>query len=342
LFVNESALSSRVVAPPTVDIPHFRGTVWRPARRSDLDAITGMMHAADRVDHPRYLTLRDEVRDSLDTSYIDADKDTIVGIDLTNSYVAFGSVALLPGQETLVRSVLFGAVHPAWRGKGIGRQLLRWQEQRALQQLATSEKPLPGWILGFIDDQAIQTSHLFARAGFRTARYFFELRRRFDVPIPEVPLPDGFSIANPVPARDEELRLARNDAFRDHWGSQSTTEEQWERFARRSVSRPDLSFVVTAPTGEVAGFLLTEVNREDWPGQGYSSAYIDLVGVTRAWRHRGIAQAMLVEALRAIKAEGLDSAVLDVDSDSLTGALTLYEGVGFRQSGRSRSVHKMF
>ncbi|WP_394770969.1 GNAT family N-acetyltransferase [Lacisediminihabitans sp.] len=340
--MNESPLSSRVVAPPTVDFPAFRGTVWRSARRGDVDAITGMMHAADRVDHPRYLTQRDEVLDSLDSSYIDASRDTIVGIDLTNSYVAFGSVALLPGQETLVRSVLFGAVDPAWRGKGIGRQLLRWQEQRALQQLATSDKPLPGWILAFIDDEAIQTNHLFARAGFRTARYYFELRRRFDEPIPEVPLPEGFSIANPVPARHEELRLARNDAFRDHWGSQPTTEEQWERFARRSVSRPDLSFVVTAPTGEVAGFLLTEVNREDWPGQGYSSAYIDLVGVTRAWRHRGIAPAMLVEALRAIKAEGLDSAVLDVDSDSLTGALTLYEGVGFRQSGRSRSVHKMF
>ncbi|TXN30265.1 GNAT family N-acetyltransferase [Lacisediminihabitans profunda] len=340
--MNESPLSSRVVAPSTVDIPEFRGTVWRAARLGDVDAITGMMHAADRVDHPRYLTQRDEVLDSLDSSYIDAARDTIVGIDLTNSYVAFGSVALLPGQETLVRSVLFGAVDPAWRGKGIGRQLLRWQEQRALQQLATSDKPLPGWILAFIDDEAIQTNHLFARAGYRTARYYFELRRRFDEPIPEVPVPEGFSIANPVPARHEELRLARNDAFRDHWGSQPTTEEQWDRFARRSVSRPDLSFVVTAPTGEVAGFLLTEVNREDWPGQGYSSAYIDLVGVTRAWRHRGIAPAMLVEALRAIKAEGLDSAVLDVDSDSLTGALTLYEGVGFRQSGRSRSVHKMF
>lgn len=331
-----------MVAPTAVDIPQIRGTVWRPARRGDVDAITVMVQAADGVDHPRYLTTRDQILDTIDTSYVDASRDTILGIDLTNSFVAFGSVALLPGQETLVRSVLFGAVHPEWREMTIGRQLLHWQEQRALQQLAQSDKPLPGWILGFIDDEAIPANHLFNRAGFRTARYYFELRRRFDEPIPNVPLPEGFSIANPNPNRREELRLAHNDAFRDHWSSQPTTEEQWERFARRSVSRPDLSFVVTAPNGEVAGYILTEVNKDDWPGQGFSSAYIDLVGVTRAWRHRGIAQAMLVEALRAIKAEGLDSAVLDVDSDSLTGALTLYEGVGFRQSGRSRGVHKVF
>jgi mycothiol synthase len=331
-----------VIAPPAVDIPELRGTVWRSARRDDVDGITAMMQAADRVDHPRYLTTRDEILDSIDTSYIDASRDTLLGLDLTNAIVAFGSVALLPGQETLVRSVLFGAVHPEWRGKGIGRQLLRWQEQRALQQLAHSDKALPGWILGFIDDESIQANHLFTRAGFRTARYSFELQRRFDEPIPDVAVPDGFSIANPIPSRREELRLARNDAFRDHWGSQPTTEEQWERFARRAVSRPDLSFVVSAPNGEVAGFILTEVNKDDWPGQGFSSAYIDLVGVTRTWRHRGIAPAMLVEALRAIRADGLDCAVLDVDSNSLTGALALYEGVGFRQSGRSRSVNKVF
>jgi ribosomal protein S18 acetylase RimI-like enzyme len=136
--------------------------------------------------------------------------------------------------------------------------------------------------------------------------------------------------------------VARNDSFRDHWGSQPMNEEQWDSFVGRSTFRPDLSFLAVAPDGTVAGFVLSSVSEDDWPGQGFSSAYIDLVGVTRAWRKRGIAPALLARDLRAIADAGLEKAVLDVDSDSPTGALGLYSGVGFAESNRSINFTKVF
>jgi ribosomal protein S18 acetylase RimI-like enzyme len=340
--MNESPLSTRITAPSAPPIPTATELHWRPGVTNDIDDVTALMRAADAVDHPNFLTTREEIAEDFESSFVDTAFDTLIGVDDAGTPVAYGIAMLPPGQDTLVRSILFGTVHPHWRGRGIGRQLLRWQEARALQQLASSQKTLPGWIVAYINERSVTTDQLFDRAGFETARYYFELTRVLDEPIPVVPLPPEFAIAHPRSEQFEQLRLARNDAFRDHWGSQPTSEEQWRAFASRPMFRPDLSFVVTAPNGDIAGFVLSEVNEDDWPGQGFSSGYIDLVGVTRAWRGRGVAPAMLASTLTAFRDEGLDRAVLDVDSESLTGALRLYEGVGFTPASRTRAVYKVY
>jgi ribosomal protein S18 acetylase RimI-like enzyme len=181
-----------------------------------------------------------------------------------------------------------------------------------------------------------------SRAGFSIGRYFLELERVLSEELPAIPTPDGFTITRYDDSMERELLDARNDAFRDHWGSQPTSEEQWVRFTARSTFRKDLSFIAHSSSGEIAGFLVTSVDENDWVGQGFSSAYVDLVGVTRAWRGKRIAPALLSKALEAMAAEGLDRAVLDVDSESPTGALGLYVGVGFAEASRSMNFQKVY
>jgi ribosomal protein S18 acetylase RimI-like enzyme len=89
-------------------------------------------------------------------------------------------------------------------------------------------------------------------------------------------------------------------------------------------------------------FVNAYVNEEDWPGQGFSSSYIDLVGVPRAFRGRGIAPALLAASMRRMADGGLERAVLDVDSDSPTGALGLYKKVGFEESNRSVAYNRVY
>jgi ribosomal protein S18 acetylase RimI-like enzyme len=191
------------------------------------------------------------------------------------------------------------------------------------------------------DERAIATVRLAERFGFQIARYFLELRRDLSQSIAPRPL-EGFELVPFDVSRSEAARLARNDSFQDHWGSQPTTEEDWNEMVGRSVFRPDLSFLAIAPNGDVAGFVLSEVNEEDFEPQGFSSAYIDLVGVPRAYRGRGVAPALLTRALEAIAAEGLEKAVLDVDAENPTGALGLYTGVGFTEANRSLQLNKVF
>nr|WP_237532423.1 GNAT family N-acetyltransferase [Streptomyces sp. SID8352] len=55
-----------------------------------------------------------------------------------------------------------------------------------------------------------------------------------------------------------------------------------------------------------------------------------------------MARTMLTHVLRALRADGLDNAVLDVDAESPTGALGLYQNLGFTITDRAVSLVKRF
>jgi mycothiol synthase len=55
------------------------------------------------------------------------------------------------------------------------------------------------------------------------------------------------------------------------------------------------------------------------------------VSVRRAWRGRGVASALIVASLHALRERGMAIASLGVDGENLTGALRLYEQLGFRR-----------
>jgi len=92
--------------------------------------------------------------------------------------------------------------------------------------------------------------------------------------------------------------------------------------------RPCFSFVAYAGS-EPAGFVLSE-EYEGYNEQiGGRDLFIGLVGTRRVARGRGIASALLTRALAQAREVGFISGSLVVDSDSPTGAVGLYERVGF-------------
>ena len=320
-------LSNRVTAPQTAPLPDA-GLRWRGATAADVDLVLALYRSADGVDHPHYRSTREEIEDDLTSSWVDAERDCLLGFD-GDELVAQAAASLSPTREPAARVFLWGVVRPDHRGRGVGRQLLAWQRARALQHLATVDDAVPGWIWSMVDDTASATRRLFEAAGFPVARWFQELRLRFDGPPPEAALPPGLAFAPWDAADREELRGVKNAVFADHWGSQANTEEQWARRVSAPVVRPDLSLLARTAEGEVAGFVLAEVDEGDWPGTGFSFTYLPLVGVTRAWRGRGVARAMLAEVLRRARDAGLEGAVLGVDSENPSGATRLYASVGF-------------
>ncbi len=74
---------------------------------------------------------------------------------------------------------------------------------------------------------------------------------------------------------------------------------------------------------------------------GRRRGWIDSVSVRRPWRRRGVARALLVRGLATLRDRGLDEAVLGVDADNPTGALGLYESVGFALHRRSAVYRKL-
>ena len=333
-------LSERVSAPAVAPVPvHGEGARWRAATVDDLDAIALLTVAVEAADHPSWSTPREELRHPFEVSHIDPAADTLLGFAPDGTLVASGRATRSAVVDSRVQAYAAGCVHPAWRGRGIGRQLMAWSLARAQQHLAASERTLPGWVIMYAEESNAAAISLGLRAGLSIERYFTTMERDLALPIPQIELPTDVSLIRFTPAFAEATRLARNDAFRDHWGSQPSAPESWAKFVGGEVFRPELSWlaVEAAPGADDAGpggqrvvaFALASVNRDDWALQGFSSAYIDLIGVARHRRGQKLAPAVIAALLRGAAAEGLERAILDVDTASPTGAHTLYSGMGF-------------
>jgi ribosomal protein S18 acetylase RimI-like enzyme len=336
----QSPLSERVDAPTELQPAPVAGVAWRAATVDDVDDIVALSAAMASVDHPEWSEPREEIDELLTLSFVDPSRDTLIG-ESEGRIVAFGQ-ALAPFEpETIVRSVLLGGVHPEFRDRGIGRSLLAWLEGRGRQQLASSTLSLPGWLMGYSQDRNPGAARLFERGGFPTERYFAQLERTLDGPIPELELPAPLRLVNASLELSDATRAAKNSAFRDHWGSQPTPQEAWDNFMSAETRRLDLSYLAV-DGDEVVGLVILDVNEDDWALQGYPSSYISLVAVVAPWRRKGVAPALMAASLLASRNAGLERIALDVDSENPTGALGLYTGMGFASVHTSQAHVKAF
>ena len=329
-------LAERVGAPASVTLPADRdGVQWRPLTLDDIDALTALEIEIGRVDHPHSLATREEFEQALTLSTVDLARDTAVAVGPDGALLAWAHDWLPSGAETIQRVVMLGGVLPTARRRGLGTSLAAWQVARGRQLLAETGSTLPGWLMVGAESDEGDLVELFAAHGLRVARYSLGLHRELADPIPQIELPEGFTIEGYRPDLAEGMRQAKNDAFRDHWGKQPTDEERWTKIVGAEVFKAEFSFVVLTPDGDVAGMLLAESNPDDWPGLGRSSSYIGLLGVRRAARGQRLAPALLAASLRAARDAGLEIAALDVDLESPTGAVGLYERMGFTEAHRS-------
>lgn len=334
-------LSSRIVVDREPRLPEGpEGVDWRRASLEDAEGVAELAADLAAADHPDWAEVAEEIAEELGHSWVDIATDTAIG-ERDGTMVAYGIQIAPPNPETVVRSIAFGGVRPSARGQGIGRALLAWHRHRARQQLAASDLSLPGWHMLDVYERNESGARLARRAGIPLVRWFTNMTRVLAEEIPDFPLADGLTLGTPDASDLPRLRDARNDAFRDHWGSQPTGEEAWASFARSTGLRLDLS-AVAMDGDRVAGMVLVQVRPEDFELQGYEGGYIPLVGVIRDWRKRGVAPALLAEVLRRHRDAGYSRIALDVDSENPTGALGLYTRMGFTPAARSMAFVEEF
>jgi len=77
----------------------------------------------------------------------------------------------------------------------------------------------------------------------------------------------------------------------------------------------------------VLGFIDAAENSELGRRRGYTES----IFTRRPWRGRGIASSLIARNLRLLEERGMTEAALIVDATSPTGAVELYERMGFRR-----------
>jgi len=320
-------ISVRAAAPEVLEAPEVEGLTWRPLEREDVPAFTGMVQEVQEADGLEFRLSQEEAEEIFSMPAVDLSKDSILGLDAEGLPRAWALVYSYEGDESLVRAVVDGGVHPTWRGRGIGSQLVAWGTGRGRQVLAESGKDVPGRVCQYLDDKQDAAARLFRAAGYSPMRYYAELRRRLDETVHEPGELEGFRI-EPWPEDDEDVRLAHNEAFADHWGSQPRSVEDWR--SGRAMFAPQWSFVAREEsTGRVVGYTWADKYEHDWEVAGYSSGYVHLLGTVREWRGRGVAKALLAATMKAQRAEGIEYTELGVDTENPSGAHGLYAALGF-------------
>jgi ribosomal protein S18 acetylase RimI-like enzyme len=75
--------------------------------------------------------------------------------------------------------------------------------------------------------------------------------------------------------------------------------------------------------------VIVEIARLENEALGVRRGWLGRVSVRRPWRRRGLASALIVAALTGLRDAGMRDAMLGVDSENPSGALHLYESLGF-------------
>lgn len=345
--VASRSLAERVSAPTDLPLPTVgEDLTWRRLRRSDLPALLELDRLCNAVDNPRIVNTLDMFEEGFDAPSFTPALDSVVALDGDGKLVAFGESVRDSEASTIVKVHLNGQVRPDRRGQGIGTALLAWQEGRGRQLLASANSHLPGWLTTGSDSGMAAQRALLERAGFVPTRWWFTMTRDLADPIPDIALAPRFRLETYRNDLSEQARTVVNDAFRDHWGSQPLNREDWESIARLQSFVPELGSVVVATRDdggeEIAGVLRIMITEEEWAPNGFTFAYIEVLGVARAWRGQRVAQALLARTLTILRERGLEKAMLDVDSESPTGALGLYSRLGFTEYDRSLTLNKEF
>jgi mycothiol synthase len=310
--------------------------------KQDLPSLVDLINAADAVDkQERATTLAETEHEMSFPTYLPEtdcflawEDDVLVGY--ADLYVAKGT------EETGSKIYSWGEVHPQWRRRGIGRLLVEICYFRAEEHLPEIQWG-PVYFHGRGNQVEDSRRALFEGFGMQPVRYFVNLTRPLNGNLPPVDLPSGVRIRAFDPMQDmETLWRVHNQAFKDNWGHTPSRLEEYQHFTTSPHFRRELWFLAELEdTGEVIGLGLGMID-PDWIAQtGRQEGYVEALAVLREHRAKGIGTALLSHSLHALRENRMEWAYLHADSENLTGAMRLYERVGFTLRKTSVSYRKL-
>jgi ribosomal protein S18 acetylase RimI-like enzyme len=231
-----------------------------------------------------------------------------------------------------------GFVHPAWRRKGLGKAMLRYNERR-LREIAQEHPPAFKFFQVWASDREAGARALFLGAGYQPVRYMIEMTRGIDLPLGEAPLPAGLEVRPVQPDQIRAIWEAREEAYRDHWGYVPTTEGDYSRWMASPLFYPGL-WKVAWDGDQVAGMVLNRIHQTENVKNRRKRGYTQDIFVRRPWRRRGLARALLTGSIQMFRDLGMQETALGVDTQNPSGALSLYESVGYREVRRHTFYRK--
>lgn len=295
--------------------------------KTDLEAIASLLNTSkSAVAFDEWPSVPEMLMQFDDPSF-DQNRDFRLWETEAGELVAVAGL-MIPAAESFNRIIWFGLL-PSAKSEELETQILDWGAGR-MREFAKERGVGTIAILCPVHEDNSDRVNLLENSGFQIDRYFLAMERSLSEPIPEAQLPEGFRLRSPGGEEDAETWVETfNETFVEHWNHWDITVEAFLHKQGDPSYRSDLSLVAIAPDGTMAALCDCSILENDGPSS--KQGWITVLGTRAAFRKQGLGRGILQAALGNFKAEGLDSVILYVDAENLSGATRLYESVGFRR-----------
>jgi mycothiol synthase len=317
--------------------PEIPGLSFRPFRGdADFEPMAAVLTESQRADQYERVVNAEDLEKAYATSLTNCDPTT----DMIMAEVAGEMVGYVRGwweQESTSMWLCHhsGFLLPAWRRKGIGRAMLGWMENH-LKDIAQAHA------CGSKQYFQVSVSQFQEGAGYLPGRYFLEMVRPNLEGLTDFSLPDGLEIRPVKPDQYRTIWDSAHDSGQEEWGEPEPTENAYQVWLKDALFQPDLWQIAwDKATGQPAGHVLTYIHHAENKQFNRKRGYTEGVGVSREWRRRGVARALISRSLRVQKSAGMSESALVADCDSKSGITGLYESCGFQIVKRDTIYRKL-
>ncbi len=222
-------------------------------------------------------------------------------------------------------------VQPSLLGTPQARQMHAWAEEQIAEKVKAGGGKTIRVMWIFETDAARR--RLLEERGFSLAGpdphlgQMIYFTRSLAEPIARPTLPDGFVVRSTAGEREVEARAAaQHGAFQAKW-EWGQYVARFRRFMQSPVYNPERDVAAVAPEGRFAAFCIF------WLDPVNKIGLFEPVGTHPDFQKKGLGRAVLLEGLRRMKANDMETAIVCAEADN-EAAVRLYESVGFRVANK--------
>jgi len=296
----------------------------------DLHELSNLLTEIESLDRDGEDTSEDYLRASLAWPNYRPAQDVWVA-ETDGRLVGYG-VALEQPSE---RCTIYAVVHPSYRRRGLGSQLLGLTFNRARQLGARN-------ILVYANEQNQASDVFLKHHGFQQVGSSGSLRLKEEVDLPQADFPEGFNLKKYSEVKDPLLLLkALNVCYQGMWGHQhNENPSEEERKSPRFLQYYDAADVLMLFDNHDSIFGFCSVKSQGKrEGSGALSDLLDGPGIIPEFREQGYQRSLVLAGIEHLRRKGFRPIVLEFWGDN-ENALNIYRSLGFEMVNRYIAYHK--
>jgi mycothiol synthase len=284
----------------------------------DFAPLVSLLHDVEQIDHDGEDVSETALREQLTwIGHNPALDRWVVCLPDSTSLIGYGAIFNASNGNS---ADLYLAVHPDWRQRRIGHEILTRLLMRA-HEVGTRD------VRAYANVQHSGANAFLHNHDFAPVATYVRMAASGSLEFPLPDIPAGFAIRSYDQIQQEDLFMeAVNRGYEGLWGHHQLNHE--ELMVWLPQLPPEGIFLLFTPDGSIAGICRAEMSAHLTTLRGTITGLIDAPGVVSAYRNNNLYLPLLLTALHWLVSQSPTAIELEAWGDS-PDTLALYQTLGF-------------